>query len=456
MAAGLTAVDTARAGEITRLVSASDSTQQYAVYVPRSYTADQPAPLVLVMDPRGRARLPLERMAAAAERFGYLLVSSFNTLSDHAPDINDRAVTAMLEDAQAWFAIDDRRIYLAGMSGTARTAWTYARRLRGHVAGILGFAAGLPGPVPPGAFAEFWGDSLVYFGGAGTVDYNYHELRALDVRLQRSSIHHRIEYYEGAHGWPEDRIFLAAFEWIEFHAMRNGLRAPDSGWIADYLTRELWRVEQLERAGEYLTASERLRGMVRDGAPSLPLDSLTIRLAELEASADVRRVRSRLARLKDWEEDQWRRFERLMPAMAVGRRTPERAARDLGLADLFGRAVANDDQLGQLAARRVLQKVLVHASFYGPRQLLDAGKPQEAEVMLELATYIRPDDPDACGLRTRVAAQLREIERALQQLPCVLEAGGPMARLLLEHDDLLPLRDHPVFRDAVGRYAAPQ
>ena len=75
------------------------------------------------MDPRGRALVPLSLFKDAAERLGYILLSSYNTVSDGAAEPNVRALDAMLQEAQEHFAVDERRIYLAGFSGTARMSW---------------------------------------------------------------------------------------------------------------------------------------------------------------------------------------------------------------------------------------------------------------------------------------------------------------------------------------------
>ncbi len=117
-------LDTVKRGEVTEnITSASDPEQSYAVYLPSDYKLSRKWPALFLMDPRGRARVPLDRFVEVAERRGYILVSSYNTASDTSADGNTPALRAMLTDANYMFSINSTRFYLAGFSGTARVAW---------------------------------------------------------------------------------------------------------------------------------------------------------------------------------------------------------------------------------------------------------------------------------------------------------------------------------------------
>jgi predicted esterase len=184
-----------------RIVSPSDSTQRYAVYVPSAYAADRAWPVLFVMDPRGRAPFALELFRPAAERYGWIVLSSYNTLSDAdtSGTANERALDAMIVDAQAALRIDTRRVYLAGFSGTARFAWLAGDALRGHVAGVIGVGAGFPGASVPWGLRVAERQPFPFFGAVGTTDFNYEEVVALDSILASVDLPHRTEVFEGGH-----------------------------------------------------------------------------------------------------------------------------------------------------------------------------------------------------------------------------------------------------------------
>jgi hypothetical protein len=111
-------------GEVVEnVVSLSDPSQSYAVYLPSAYGPHREWPVLFAMDPRGRARIPLDLFQEAAERHGYIIVSSYNTASDTDGDPNTPAMRAMLADTPQLFFADGERIYLTGFSGTARVGW---------------------------------------------------------------------------------------------------------------------------------------------------------------------------------------------------------------------------------------------------------------------------------------------------------------------------------------------
>ena len=125
----------------TTVQSAYDTTQTYAVYLPSTYSSDHTYPVALLMDPRGRAVSVLNRFKAAAEQRGWILVSSYNTISDGPPEPNAAALNAMLADLRASFHADWKRLYLITFSGTSRLSWVFANQLRSNIAGILGVGA---------------------------------------------------------------------------------------------------------------------------------------------------------------------------------------------------------------------------------------------------------------------------------------------------------------------------
>src|SRR4051812_8491978 len=132
-------------GRVVERVRA-DSIHSYALYLPSTWTAERRWPVLVALDPGGRALLPLERFREAAERRGWVVMSAYDVRNGDAAQMaaNERAVDAMLVDAQRRFSMDPRRLYFAGLSGMARFAWGVVAQLDGQAAGLIGAAAGFP------------------------------------------------------------------------------------------------------------------------------------------------------------------------------------------------------------------------------------------------------------------------------------------------------------------------
>src|SRR5690348_10277589 len=374
-----------------RVRSATDTSQTFALYYPPGYPTERRWPVLLVLDPRGRALLALKLFQDRAAGLGWVIVSSYNTLSDGPPEPNVDAVNAMLAWAQAHPSLDPTRLYLAGFSGTARAALGFAVALRGHVAGViavggaLGFALG-------GPETAFAGDSaFAVFGSAGTRDFNYEEVLALGDRLQKTRVPYRVVTFEGPHSWPPPDVCGDALDWLELRAIVGGRRAMDSAWVHMHLEAEVTRAVELERVGRWSEAIRLNEAIARDYAGRPEAVVAAERAAALRRTAKMQRYEAEAHRLAEADLRQgielpkifsWARSQREPPAL-------ETLAHKLHIADLQ-RRVERGDSLDAASARRLLARVWVNLAFYEPRAYLASGSPGRALRMLEAAVTIGP------------------------------------------------------------------
>ena len=406
--------------------SATDTSQTFALYYPPGYSTERRWPVLFVLDPRGRALLGLKLFQDAAARLGWVILSSYNTLSDGPPEPNVNAVNAMLAWAQVHPSLDPTRLYLAGFSGTARAALGFAVALRGHVAGVIavGGALGFTLGGPETAFA---GDStFAYFGSAGTRDFNYEEVLAMADRFRTTRVPFRVVAFDGPHSWPPPELCGDALDWLELRAMLGGLRTMDSGWVRARLTAEVARATDLERAGRWMEAWRLDDAIARDYA----------RWPEGRDAADRAARRRRRRELANYEAEAHRLAERdlsqgieLPKIFAWARSQREPPARDalaskLRIAELQ-RTAERGDTLEAASARRLLARVFVNLAFYEPRAYLVNGSPARALRMLELAVTIGPIQGEACALLREALAAATPDERARLAGQCVPAGGEP-------------------------------
>jgi len=309
-----------------RVTSTTDTGQHFALYLPPGYTAERRWPILFVLDPRGRAALGLQLFQEAAARLGWIVMSSYNTLSDGPPEPNVSAMNALLTSAQTRWSIDPSRLYLAGFSGTARAALAFAVALRGHVAGVIasGGALGFELGGPETAFA---GDSTFgYFGAAGTRDFNYEEVLAMSERFRRTRVPYRVVTFEGPHRWPPADMCGEALDWLELRAMLGGLRPVDSSWAHARLEAEQARASELERAGRWVEAVRLDDAIARDYARWPEAAAAAQRAAALHGSRAVTRYEAEARRLAERDLQQglglpqifsWARAQREPPAPAT-------------------------------------------------------------------------------------------------------------------------------------------
>jgi poly(3-hydroxybutyrate) depolymerase len=429
------------------VTSRFDPSQRYAVYVPTSYRPGVPHPLVLVLDMRGRAMIPLERMVRGAEEIGYIVMSSYDTRSDEQEEPNERAVRAMIEDAQDLFTIDPRRLYFAGISGTARETWLLAEEYRNYTAGILAFGASLPNRLQIAAMAAAGPVTFAFFGGAGDIDYNHEELRALDWRLDEYEIPHFVQFYPGPHEWPADSVLSHALEWMEVQAVRDGKSQRSAADLEVFRDRRIRIARALEAGGDVEDAWRTYHDVVVAFDGLVNTEGARLAADRLAASPDLARADRRIRAEVD---ARWAFHDRMAAWITRVETTLRPQVVAAGVSELQLRrlqTVSRDasDPYAARAAQRKLEDVFVHASFYQPRKYMPARRYDVSRAFFEIALMIKPDDATSCLGFAQTSAQRKRLTEALDALSCVARAGALTADML-DHDPLLdPLRKDPRF-----------
>ena len=233
---------------IPKVVCAGDPQQSYALYLPSKFSPDKRWPILYAFDPAARGQVAVETIRAAAEKYGYIVVGSNNSRNG-ADAVSTEAAKAMWDDTHARFPVDERRRYIAGMSGGARMAVALAMSCKDCVAGVIANAAGFPQRRRPSRETKF-----AYFAALGNRDFNFPEFVELRRELEDVGTPYRIRMFEGQHGWAPPEVWLEALDWMDLQAMRSGS-----------LERDPTRIRQsydaaVEKAGRMLSDKEFLEG----------------------------------------------------------------------------------------------------------------------------------------------------------------------------------------------------
>lgn len=411
-------------GRLVAIVSRANPAQRYIAYLPTSYKAESPRPVLFIMDYRGRGRVAAEIFRPAAERHGWILLSSNHTSSDEAAQPTMDALKSMWTDAHDLWAIDTRRLYLAGVSGTARTATLIASQLKGSVAGVIGAAAG----VSPGMTTADLAPSL-YFGTAGEEDYNYWEMRTLEREAAALNLNARVEYFPGPHAWMPPDLARVAIEWLEVKAMQAGLAPVDPAVVDAQWTRDRRAVEMFEERDRLRAAARRLAAMARDFKGLRPADAI----ADVAASSEAigREPRSQTEdetdrRAKAWHDEQLagslNALARAFPALSVAPILPvSDTIEAMKVDDLLSLARGRGDDA--LAARRVLAELEVQTGFYLPMQAMARAQDERARFYLYIAEVIDPTESYPWFLRARLAARAGAASEAIASLRAAVDRG---------------------------------
>ncbi|MEP6472006.1 MAG: hypothetical protein ABJC28_08305 [Acidobacteriota bacterium] len=433
---------------VPRVECSGDPSHSYALYLPKAWSENRKWPLLYLYDPGKNGPRAAEYFREAAERYGWILVSSNDTQSDGPLAPNVAAVKAMWSDANRRFPIDPRRVYAGGFSGGARTACLLAQKMTGDVAGVIASGAGFPDGSPPEKGMRF-----AVFGAVGNVDFNYGEMRRLDRTLGKLGATHRLAVFEGGHSWCPAPVCGEAVEWLELQAMKSGTRAKDPELAGRLLRDRLARAALLENGGKppeayvaYAETAEDFRGL----ADTKDADAAAARLGAQAA------IRKTLAERQKLEESESRRVGRLWKDLQTALATeplppPAAVASRLGVAKLLRESAPERPEPERLSAKRVIAQIFVQAAFYVPRELAAKHDFARAELLARVAAELAPDRAGAAFYNLACFRALAgDRKGAIATLREAIAKGFRDVAQIEADPDLVSLREERAYRAIVA------
>jgi predicted esterase len=439
---------------LERVTSTADTSRHYALYLPSRWSPDERWPLLVLIDPGGRALAPIERYRAAAERRGWVLMSGWEVGNGDAAKMerNDVTLDAMLADAQQRLSMDPRRLYFGGFSGMARYSWMVARTLDGNVAGVIGSGAGFP------QAPMLWMASLrdarpfAFFATTGSTDFNLDEVSAVDSMLDATAFPHRLARFEGGHQWPPEEVAAQALDWMQLQAVQSGTAPRDTAFVDSMWAAGVARARALEQAGRGADALREYRALLSDFQGLHDVSAAQARVSALGADPAVARDQARRRALAI----QYQRYRDAVSAFLndLTQNPPAavpRAAATLRLADVHRQEQdSTADRDASHTATRMLNTALIAASDLADG-LMQEQRWGAAVAALRVARQIRPDRAFVCYPLARALAQAHDQAAAVEALTCAVD-GKAVRRSTLDGDHLLdPIRSDPRFAGIVSR-----
>src|SRR3954449_3820688 len=382
------APDLPRGTLVERVACAGHPEQTYALYLPRSYTPERRWPILYAFDASLEGGSVAKLFQDAAETYGWIVVSSWNTASDGPMEPNFTAMHALWADTHARFAIDDSRVYAAGYSGTVRFACILALTAPGSITGIIGAGAGFPFNTPPKKDNPF-----VFFGTVGDRDFNWYETNDLDAALGALNLPHRIEHFAGEHDWPPPDLAAKAVAWMELQAMKTGKREKRPALIEAEWARDRERARS-QAAAHPAEAFHTWSAMAADYAGLRDVAEAQKEAATLAASpACQTELRERTERDRR-DKDLLPRAPGILAYSNPGNEpvTAAQIAAALKVPELKKRAASPDPE-ERLSATRILNTYRGQTLFYQPQSMIERKEYDRAVFMLTIGAEIDPGEP---------------------------------------------------------------
>lgn len=428
--------DDLRGRLLERVACEADEKQTYSLYVPSSYVRERRWPVIFCFDAMARGRMPVERLRAAAEKYGYIVAGSLN--SRNGPwEANAAAAQAMMKDVSMHLSIDAKRVYTTGVSGGARVATAIAAA--GAANGVIACAAGfpqtseIPSPMP-----------FVLFGTAGNEDFNYQEMMRLDRELEERHAAHRMVIFVGEHSWAPEEVMTEGVEWLELQAMRAGTRPKDQAFIDAQ-----WAQRRAGVPAEPLLAHWR-------GLKSLAADFEGLVPAAAGAAREAQEIGASKA-LKDALK-----VERKLEDKETGLLTElgEAAVSSIGqkkkvAANVVREAESAPDPLVRQATKRAMASYHMMARETA-RSMFEEHRYSDSAELLEMAVMLYPKRAGTWYELARARGLSGDTKAALEALTTAVQEGYSDAAKAEADEAFKKLRGQPAFAALIVRMKAPK
>jgi dienelactone hydrolase len=239
-AGSLIADDLPKGKIIKRVVCKENAKQGYSLYLPSSYTPEKKWPIIYGFDAGARGNIPVTLFKNAAEKYGIIVAGSLNSRNGPMKPITD-ACNAMWKDTHNRLSIDPNNVFFTGFSGGARVSCYFASQQDLNISGVIACSGGFHSTLQPNKDFKF-----IFFGTAGTTDFNLRELQHLDIQLDRIGMPNRVRIFKGGHTWAPIKLCTEGAEWMLIRSAKKGTYDKDSKVIISLFTDRKKKAKALE------------------------------------------------------------------------------------------------------------------------------------------------------------------------------------------------------------------
>ena len=389
---------------IKEVKTLSDTNQQYHLYLPSDYNQSQHYPLILAFDPHGDGLFPVKLVQKYAEKYGYIVAGSDN--SANGISNLQYVLQTLYNDVTTRYAVDKNRIYTLGFSGGARVAGLVALYFPG-VKSIAGCGAGFQGN------GDISGKNFTYIGFCGTRDFNYPEMLASRMALNKAGIDNTLFTFEGKHAWPSDTLLEEAFLWYRIKDMKNGIIKKDHSFIKyvkQKLDNDVSRTED-----DPLRQAETLQHSIAFLKGIDNTDAYKKQLNQLEQKVAFRQQFREANRLLQLEQE--------LRGQYVSRfRTDDTSWWKNEVQSLRSKIETEKDPLKLAMYQRTLNYLSIISYSFSSRAL-SQGNFEQAGRFLAIYRIVDPDNPDQLYMNAKLKYHYGNNELALSFIRRALSNG---------------------------------
>jgi hypothetical protein len=424
-------------GEIIPKVEClKDKSQSYALYLPSNYDPKMKYPIIYFFDPKARGSLPVKLFRELAEKYGYILVGSYNSMNGISWSATNLIVNILFDDTYKRFSIDRGRVYTCGFSGGARVAASIALYL-GGINAVIGCSAGLPEMNEPPQYP------FHYLTMVGSRDFNYLEMTGLDKKLENSELKHHLIIFDGKHDWPPKTELEDAVLWLEFSAMKDSKKTKDITLVQEFINRNENILDSLLKTSNIWKILDVYKKVIDFTDGLADISKYKAKYMELLKSSQYLQLKNLIEKC-DNDEAKYRNEY----IQALQNRDLNWWKSDI---NRINSEIKNAKQTEIASYNKRLLAFLSLVSYMSAVNALDGNSIEKAELFTELYELVDAENPDLHYLKARLLLRNNEFNKALDELDSAVVNGFDEVSKLESDKILSPLKSLDRYKELIWR-----
>ncbi len=413
------------------LSTAFDPSVTYAIYIPQSCKTGKKWPFLLLFDPQGNGKLPLNNYKDLAEKHGMVMICSNTSKNGNDPVQTNRIVQTLLMEMFKRYPSDSTRIYSGGFSGGGRVA-VMAKSFYPQLKGIISIAAGsLPDP----------SKTCRYIAIAGRQDFNYREVVESGKKLKSSGNPYVVLFHNGIHEWSPVDVMNKALLLLDADAMRNNTLAKNKQPYTELAKEAVQEAGSLERSGDVISAAEQL-SFALECLNGIAADEALSKYYEKLKSSPLYKKKQKEAVDLDAEQDVLvRRYLQKVGAPIEGWKKD--------IAQLNSEMSNLKDSPRSFMLKRMLASVSIQCYMLCKQNI--NGDLAKAGYLVELYLLVDPTNKESNYYSAIIYARNNQRDQALKALDNSVKYGFADKQLLLQESALQNYQSVQQFNDILNK-----
>ena len=294
-------------GTITVVTSPNHPDELYSIFLPADYDDKKKWPTLYTFSPSG-GNGGIKRYESGAKELGWIIVSSHNSKNNRD---NRETQKHIWNDSHELLSIDDKRLYVSGMSGGARESMYFSLTQKKKFAGMISCGAfrNPNSPLPKKS-------DTYYIMSSGNTDYNYPEMIDQQKILNKRKMDNALITFRGAHVWASPPMLAHCMRLLELH--HHNKQRKQNNVLIETLCKSITRFET-ERSKDALfrieshtllhqilenTKAAKAKSLLQEAITGIEQDAQF--KSELEAQAALDKIKA----MKDDRPSEMLRFAR--------------------------------------------------------------------------------------------------------------------------------------------------